>query len=75
MCLCVRLQQFRSRLANVFATRLQDEEQIFLPDLLTAINEGLPTDTLYGTAEATEACQIMQDNEELMLSDGIVYKI
>lgn len=70
-----RLQQFRSRLANIFATRLQDEEQIFLPQLLEAINEGLPTDMLYGTAEATGACQIMQDSEELMLSDGIVYKI
>lgn len=62
-------------MANIFATRLQDEEQIFLSQLLEAVNEGLPTDMLYGTAEASEACQIMQDNEELMLSDGIVYKI
>ncbi|KAG6919593.1 MCM DNA helicase complex subunit [Tephrocybe rancida] len=70
-----RLQLFRSRLANIFATLLQDDEQIFLTDLLKFVNEGLTTDNLFGTAEATEACQAMQDNEELMISDGIVYKI
>ncbi|RDB28380.1 DNA replication licensing factor mcm3 [Hypsizygus marmoreus] len=70
-----RLQHFRSRLANVFATRLQDSESIFLTELLEFINEGLPTDMLYGTAEATEACQAMQTNEELMISEGIVYRI
>ncbi|KAG6817636.1 hypothetical protein H0H87_006264 [Tephrocybe sp. NHM501043] len=70
-----RLQLFRSRLATVFATLLQDDEQIFLTDLLKFVNEGLTTDTLFGTAEATEACQAMQDDEELMISDGIVYKI
>ncbi|KAG6868555.1 hypothetical protein C0993_001251 [Termitomyces sp. T159_Od127] len=70
-----RLQFFRSRLASIFATLLQDDEQIFLTDLLKFVNEGLTTDSLFGTAEATAACQIMQDNEELMISDGIVYKI
>lgn len=70
-----RLQFFRSRLANIFATLLQDDEQIFLTDLLKFVNEGLATDSLFGTAEATAACQMMQDNEELMISDGIVYKI
>lgn len=70
-----RLQLFRSRLANIFATRLQDDEQIFLTELLEFINEGSATDMLFGTAEATQACQAMQDNEELMISDGIVYKI
>jgi len=70
-----RVQLFRSRLANIFATRMQDEEQIFLTELLQLINEGLTTDSLFGTAEATDACQVMQDNEELMISDGIVYKI
>ncbi len=39
------------------------------------VNEGLSTDMLFGTAEATEACQIMTDAEELMLSEGIVYKL
>lgn len=48
---------------------------MFLAALLEFVNEGLPTDSLFGTAEATEACQVMQDSEELMISDGIVYKI
>ncbi|KAG6875296.1 hypothetical protein C0992_004386 [Termitomyces sp. T32_za158] len=73
--LSIRLQFFRSRLASIFATLLQDDEQIFLADLLKFVNEGLTTDSLFGTAEATAACQMMQDNEELMISDGIVYKI
>ncbi|KAF9015050.1 ATP dependent DNA helicase [Cyathus striatus] len=70
-----RLQLFRSRVANIFATRMQDDEQIFLKELLEFVNEGLPTDSLFGTAEATEACQAMGENDELMISDGIVYKI
>ncbi|EPQ61063.1 MCM-domain-containing protein [Gloeophyllum trabeum ATCC 11539] len=70
-----RLKLFRTRLANLFATNLQDEEQIFLSDLLPMINEGLSTDALFGTGEATLACQAMTEANELMLSDGIVYKI
>ncbi|EKM83502.1 hypothetical protein AGABI1DRAFT_66172 [Agaricus bisporus var. burnettii JB137-S8] len=70
-----RLQFFRTRLANLFATRLQDTEEIFLVQLLELINDGLPTEQLYGTAEATEACNAMQENDELMVSGGIVYKM
>lgn len=70
-----RLQFFRTRLANLFATRLQDREEIFLNQLLEFVNEGLPMDQLYGTAEATAACSAMQENDELMISGGIVYKM
>ena len=70
-----RLQFFRTRLANLFATRLQDTEEIFLNQLLEFVNEGLPVDQLYGTAEATAACSAMQENDELMISGGIVYKM
>jgi DNA replication licensing factor MCM3 len=54
---------------------MQDEEQVFLTDLLKLINDGMSTDSLFGTAEATAACQEMQEAEELMISEGIVYKI
>jgi len=54
---------------------MQDDESIFLADLLQHINEGLSTEELFGTGEATEACLAMQAAEELMISDGIVYKI
>ncbi|KAJ3496487.1 hypothetical protein NMY22_g19803 [Coprinellus aureogranulatus] len=70
-----RLQFFRSRVAKIFATVMQDEESISLRELLTHVNEGLPTDSLFGTSEATEICQIMGDNDELMISEGTVYKV
>lgn len=70
-----RLQLFRSRVANLFASSLQDEEQIFLAELVELVNAGLPTDGLFGTAEATAICKFMTDSDELMLSDGIIYKV
>lgn len=70
-----RLQLFRSRMAKVFGTQMQDEETGFLKDVLEHINEGLATNSLFGSAEATELCQIMADNDELMISDGIIYKV
>lgn len=39
------------------------------------VNEGLTTGALFGTAEATALCQVMSDADELMISDGIVYKV
>lgn len=71
----ISLQIFRRRLAGLFKSKLQDEEQIFFTQLLEMLNEGLPVDELFGTAEATAACQVMSDANELMLSEGIVYKI
>ncbi|KDQ54871.1 hypothetical protein JAAARDRAFT_196259 [Jaapia argillacea MUCL 33604] len=70
-----RLKLFRTRLAHLFGTKLQDEEQFFLADLVPLVNEGLGTAALFGTAEAMLACQTMTDANELMISDGIVYKI
>ncbi|THG98456.1 hypothetical protein EW026_g3739 [Hermanssonia centrifuga] len=70
-----RLALFRSRLARLFSTTRQDDEQFYFADILKDVNEGLSTDALFGTVEATAACQVMTDANELMLSDGIVYKI
>ncbi|KAI0336153.1 ATP dependent DNA helicase [Cubamyces sp. BRFM 1775] len=70
-----RLKLFRTRLAHLFATKLVDEDQMYLHTLVEMINEGLSTNELFGTAEATAACNIMTDANEVMLSDGIVYKI
>jgi DNA replication licensing factor MCM3 len=54
---------------------MQDEEMTFLSTLLGWVNEGLSTEEWFGTAEATAGCLAMQKAEELMISDGIVYKI
>ncbi|KAK2462004.1 hypothetical protein APHAL10511_006467 [Amanita phalloides] len=70
-----RLQFFRTRLAHAFATRLQDAEQVFFTELVEIINEGLGTDVLFGTGEAALACKAMETEEQLMVSEGIVYKI
>lgn len=62
-------------MANLFASQLQDEEQIFLAELVEFVNAGLSTDALFGTAEATAICQVMTDSDELMMSEGIIYKV
>ena len=62
-------------MANLYKGKLQDSDQFFFKDLLELINEGLATDALFGTQEATLACEAMGDENELMLSGDIVYKI
>ena len=69
-----RYDLFRTRLAKLFSSTLQDEETFYFADLLAAVNEGLGQPP-FTDAEATAAMQRMNDAEELMLSDGIVYKI
>jgi len=70
-----RLQLFRTRVARLWATSFQDDEQVFLVDLVRAVNDGLGNDALFGTAEGTLACQAMTEANEIMLSENIVYKI
>jgi hypothetical protein len=74
-CSLSRLQLFRTRVARLWATSFQDDEQVFLADLVQAVNEGLDNGALFGTTEATMACQAMTEANEVMLSDSIVYKI
>jgi len=54
---------------------MQDEDTIFLTDLLEFVNDGLSTESLYGTAEATRICELMGEKDELMISEGIIYKV
>lgn len=70
-----RLQLFRNRVARLWATSFQDDEQVFLVDLVKAVNDGLGNEALFGTAEATLLCQAMTEANEVMLSENIVYKI
>ncbi|KAF4623005.1 hypothetical protein D9613_001700 [Agrocybe pediades] len=71
-----RLQVFRSRIIKLFGTTMQDREMIPLNELLENVNQGIPTEQLYGTAEAAEILTIMTENDELMLSEeGHVYKL
>ena len=71
-----RFQLFRSKLAKLFSTRLQDNENVKLTELLPMINEGLSTEELFGSVEAVEALREMGQSEEVMLDDdGFVWKI
>jgi len=46
-----------------------------LSDLLPLINEGLENTEMFGSGEARKAAQKMHDKNEIMLSDGTVYKV
>lgn len=69
------LALFRSRLASLFATRLVDVEQLFLAELVAMVNEGMSPNSAFTEAEATAACEVMTEANEIMLSEGIVYRI
>lgn len=43
--------------------------------MLEMINEGLSTEELFGTAEATAACKTMDEADEVMFHEGIVHKV
>jgi len=70
-----RMQLFRSRVSKIFVTRMQDEETILLTDLVEMVNEGMSAENLFGTTEATQICEVMGENDELMISEGIVYRV
>lgn len=71
-----RFQLFRTKLAKLFSTKLQDNEYIKLTELVPLINEGLATEELFGSAEAVGALGAMSQSEEVMLDDdGVVWKI
>ncbi|KAF8649755.1 hypothetical protein AX16_005522 [Volvariella volvacea WC 439] len=70
-----RLELFRARVAHVFATHLQDQEQLFFDELVSFVNEDLPPATQFRRAEVMAGCNIMQEKEQLFMSDDIVYKL
>ncbi|VDB93408.1 unnamed protein product [Peniophora sp. CBMAI 1063] len=70
-----RIQLFRSRVAQLWANQFANEEQLFLTDLLPAVNADWPAEQLFGTAEATAVLEVMTRDNELMLADGIVYRV
>ena len=70
-----RAQLFRSRVAQLWANQFAGEDQLFLTDLLPAVNADWPAEQLFGTAEATAVLEQMTNNNELMLADGIVYRV
>ncbi|TCD70627.1 MCM DNA helicase complex subunit [Steccherinum ochraceum] len=71
-----RMALFRTRLGRLYETDLRDEEQFYLTELVERVNAGLAANQQqFSAEEVTAICQLMTDDNELMLSDGVVYKI
>ncbi|CAE7232262.1 unnamed protein product [Rhizoctonia solani] len=70
-----RVAAFRARLARLFQERFAEEEAIPIESVVEAVNEGLPVDQLFGRIEASEIAEVMTAANEIMLSDGIIYKL
>ncbi|KAJ1309651.1 hypothetical protein OPQ81_006418 [Rhizoctonia solani] len=70
-----RVAEFRTRLARLFQERFAEEEAIPIESVVEAVNEGLQVDRLFGRIEASEIAEVMTAANEIMLSDGIIYKL
>jgi len=70
-----RLDLFRERLSAVFEADMSDTGYIEFAELLPKVNEGLSNADMYGTTEAKAAVQAMNDRNEIMEADGVVYKV
>lgn len=66
---------FRSRLDQVFTTSLGADGMVELTDLVPLVNEGLGTDEMFGSNEARKAAERMHERNEIMFSEGTVYKV
>jgi DNA replication licensing factor MCM3 len=72
-----RLNLFRQGIAAVFANQYADTEVAPLAELLPVINAGVAAagQPTFGEAEAAAACEEMTKVDEIMFSDGAVYRI
>ncbi|KAG9120001.1 MCM DNA helicase complex subunit [Ceratobasidium sp. 392] len=70
-----RVSLFRGRLAQLFQSRFAEEEAMSMESVVEAVNENLPVDQLFGRIEATEIAETMTAANEIMLSEGIIYKL
>lgn len=70
-----RVDLFRARLSAVFESDAASAGYIDFEDLLPKINEDMALDELFGSREARAAVQAMNDRNEVMFSDGTVYKV
>jgi DNA replication licensing factor MCM3 len=66
---------FRQRVASVFAGVFAREEEVSRELLLPELNRGLPTDALFGTMEADQLLAQMNDDNLVMYSESVVYKL
>jgi DNA replication licensing factor MCM3 len=70
-----RLDLFRERLSVVFEEHMTDAGFMPFADLLPKVNEGLAAAEMFGTGEARAAIKAMDGGNEVMESNGDVYKV
>ena len=70
-----RLDLFRTRLDHVFSSAIGSEGIVEFTDLLPMVNEGLSNAEMFGSSEARAAVGRMHDGNEIMFSEGTVYKV
>lgn len=71
-----RLALFRERLDVVFTTSgAADTGMVELLELVPLINEGMGTADMFGSREARRAVEAMHGRNEVMFSEGTVYKV
>lgn len=70
-----RLALFRTRLSSLLSGKHADEDAVEIEVLVPEVNEGLANDDLFSSREARAALDKMYENNEVMVNDGVVYKV
>ncbi|KAF9428281.1 MCM DNA helicase complex subunit [Entomortierella beljakovae] len=68
-----RLELFQVRTNRLIMN--SEEDSLGFEELLSAINSGLEIDEIFGPSEATAVLTKMNDDNKLMYSEGVIYKI
>ncbi|KAF9113321.1 MCM DNA helicase complex subunit [Mortierella sp. AM989] len=64
---------FQSRTNTLIMS--SEEDSLGFEELLSAVNKGLEIEELFGPGEATAILSKMNDDNKLMFSEGVIYKI
>lgn len=70
-----RLALFRKQLSALFSGRLVDDDAFMLKPLMEYVNEGLEVQHMFDTEEGVASLEAMTDANEILFSDGMIYKI
>lgn len=72
-----RFSQFREVLSSLLSSQgaLAEEQTFAVESLLPLVNTGLRAEDLFSHSEALEALSKMDEDNEVMLSEGIVYRV
>ena len=62
-------------MASAFAEQFASAEAVTAEEMIEGINSNLAPQHAYGSLEATRILEMMSDKEEIMFSDGTVYKL